>query len=115
MTFGMLVQLPVSVAFGTDDEFDLRVRLERELTVALAATGAGACAGGEIDSSHLKLHLDTIPDPDQALDVTKAVLARSGVLGRAVVILETPCEADPDDRDWQVLWPPNYSEVLHLA
>ena len=31
MTYGMIVQLPVSVAFGTDEEFDLRVRLESDL------------------------------------------------------------------------------------
>ena len=32
MTHGMTVQLPVSVAFGTDAEFDLRVQLESDLT-----------------------------------------------------------------------------------
>jgi hypothetical protein len=115
MTFGMIVQLPVSVAFGSDEEFDLRVRLERELSAALAEAGAGECAGGEIDTSHLKLHLEAIVDPRSALDVTKAVLARAEVLGRAVVVLETRCEADPDDRDWQVLWPPNYSGAFRVA
>ena len=87
MTFGMIVQLPVSVAFGSDEEFDLRIRLERELSAALAEAGAGECAGGEIDTSHLKLHLEAIVDPRSALDVTKAVLARAEVLGRAVVVL----------------------------
>ena len=115
MTFGMIVQLPVSVAFGTDEEFDLRVRLERELATALAESGAGECAGGEIDTSHLKLYLEAIPDPHRALDTAKAVLERADVLHRAVVVLETRCKADPDDRDWKVLWPPNYAGVFRVA
>ena len=115
MTFGMIVQLPVSVAFGSDEEFDLRVRLERELATALAEARAGECAGGEIDTSYLKLHLEAISDPNPALEVVKAVLARAEVLGRAVVVLETRCQADPDDRDWQVLWPPNYSGAFRVA
>ena len=40
MTYGMTVQLPVSVAFGTDEEFDLRVQLESDLTRALASAHA---------------------------------------------------------------------------
>src|SRR5213082_2502060 len=115
MAFGMIVQLPVSVAFGTDEEFDLRVRLERELAAALAAARAGECAGGGIDTSHLNLHLDNVPDPPAALGVVKDVLARSGLLGRAVVVLETHDPGDPDDRDWQVLWPPNYTGPLRVA
>ena len=107
MAFGMIVQLPVSVAYGTDEEFDLRVRLERELATALAAAKAGECSGGEIDTSHMNLRLDGIADPVPALAATKEVLARSGLLSRAVVVLETRCESDPDERDCQVLWPPN--------
>jgi hypothetical protein len=115
MAFGMIVQLPVSVAFGTDEEFDLRVRLERELATALTEAGAGECAGGEIDTSHLKLYLEAIPDPGRALDATKTVLDRANVLGRAVVVLETRCHADPDDRDWKVVWPPNYVGAFRVA
>jgi len=115
MAFGMIVQLPVSVAFGTDEEFDLRIRLERELGQALAEAGAGECAGGEIDTSHLKLYLEVIPDPQPALDAAKAVLEQADVLGRSVVVLETRNEEDPDDRDWKVLWPPNYSGAFRVA
>jgi hypothetical protein len=115
MTFGMIVQLPVSVAFGTDEEFDLRVRLERELGAALAAARAGECAGGGIDTSHLSLHLDKVSDPPAALGVVKDVLSGAGLLGRAVVVLETRCPNDPDDPDRQVLWPPSTSGVTRVA
>ncbi len=115
MTAGMIVQLPVSVAFGTDEEFDLRVRLERELTTALAAVGAGECSSSETDSSYTKLYLGNIADTATTLNVVKDVLARSGLLGRATVVLETRSKADPDDPTWQVLWPLNHSAVVHSA
>jgi hypothetical protein len=105
MTYGIIVQLPVSVAFGTDQEFDLRVQLESDLTRALAAARAGDCIGGGIDTSHLNLHFDGITDPPSALSLLKQVLAAAGQLNRAVIILETPSMTDPDERDQQVLWP----------
>ena len=115
MTYGMIVQLPVSVAFGTDDEFDLRVQLESDLTRALSAAGVGECAGGGIDTSHLTLQFDNITDPPLALRLLKQVLAAAGQLGRAVIVLETPSAADADDRDLQVLWPPNHAGKFRLA
>ncbi len=111
MTAGLIVQLPVSVAFGTDEEFDLRVRLERELTAALTAVGAGGCESSEIDSSHMNFHLSGIADPISTLNVAKDVLARSGLLGRAVIVLETRSKADPDDPNLQVLWPLNQTSI----
>jgi hypothetical protein len=105
MTHGIIVQLPVSVAFGTDDEFDLRVQLESDLTRALASARAGECIGGGIDTSHLNLQFDGITDPPVALSLLKQVLAAAGQLNRAIIILETPSVTDPDDRDQQVLWP----------
>lgn len=115
MTSGLIVQLPVSVPFGTDEEFDLRVQLERELATALAGTATGEYAGGEIDTSHMNLRLDAVADPVRVLVVVKEVLARNGQLWRATIVLESRCEADPDDRDWQVVWPPNHSGVFRVA
>ena len=108
MTHGITVQLPVSVAFGTDEEFDLRVQLESDLTRAFAsAHRPGECVGGGIDTSHLNLQFDGITDPPVALSLLKQVLAAAGQLSRAVIILETPSVTDADDRDQQVLWPAN--------
>jgi len=108
MAHGMIVRLPVSVSYGTDEEFDLRVRLEHELATALAATRVGECVGGGIDTTHLNLHLEGISDPPAALAVVKGVLDGAGVLDRTLVVLETLSPANPDDCDQQVLWPANY-------
>ncbi len=115
MTHNMIVQLPVTVAFGTDAEFDLRVQLERELAAALAAARAGECAGGGIDTSHMNLQLEGISDPSAALGVVKDVLTAAGLLARAVIVLETRPAADPDDRDLQVLWPLNHTGLVRVA
>jgi hypothetical protein len=115
MTHGMIVQLPVSVAFGTDAEFDLRVQLEGDLTRALAGARAGECVGGGIDTTHLNLHFDGITDPPLALSLMKQVLAAAGRLNQAVILLETPSLSDPDDRDQQLLWPANQAGKVRVV
>jgi hypothetical protein len=102
---GMIVQLPVTGAFGTDEDFDLRNLLERELGAALAAAQLGECGRGEIEAGRMRVCLEAISDPARALDVVKGVLAGMKLLHRAVVALETRCEADPDETDRQILWP----------
>jgi hypothetical protein len=101
MAIGIIVRLPVTVAFGTDEEFDLRVHLEREF----AATLSGAEAAGRIDTDFMTVRLDGVADPDSALRTVKEVLDRNGLLDRAVVMVETPSPLDPDDRDSRVVWP----------
>lgn len=102
---GMIVQLPVTGAFGSDEDFDLRNLLERELGAALAAAAAGECGRGEIDAGQMCVYLESIRDPARTLDIVKGVLAGMKLLHRAVIALETRCEADPDEIDRQILWP----------
>ena len=109
MTLGMIVQLPVTGAFGTDADFDLRTQLERELNAALVAEGAGECGRGETDTGRMSVYLESVSDPNATLRVVKDVLARHKLLSRATVVLETRSEADPDDIDRLTLWP------LHAA
>jgi hypothetical protein len=105
MAHAMIVQLPVTGAFGTDEDFDLRTQLERDLGAALNREGAGECGRGEIDDGRMSVSLETVADPVLVLRVVKDVLARLKQLHRATVVLETRCEADPDDIDRQILWP----------
>lgn len=115
MACGMIVQLPVTGAFGTDEDFDLRTQLERELGAALTAELAGECGRGEIAEGRMCICLEAITDPDAALRVVKDVLARTKVLQRAVVVLETRNEADPDDTERQVVWSVPHGVPIRVA
>ena len=115
MAHEMVVQLAVTGAFGTDDDFDLRTQLERELAIALTAELAGECGRGEIEDGRMSVPLTGVADPTIALHVVKAVLAQLQVLHRATVLLETRSEADPDDIDRQVLWPVHHPTAARVA
>lgn len=105
MACGLIVQLPVTGAFGTDEDFDLRTQVEKELGAALTQEKVGECGRGETDNGRMSIYLEAIADSAVALRIVKDVLTRLKQLNRATVVLETRCEADPDDIDRQVLWP----------
>ena len=115
MAHAMIVQLPVTGAFGTDADFDLRTQVERELGAALARERAGECGRGEIDDGRMCVHVENVADAAAALRVVTDVLARLKQLHRATVVLETRCEADPDDIDRQTLWPIHHPAPARVA
>jgi hypothetical protein len=115
MACGLIVQLPVTGACGTDEDFDLRTELEKELGIALAHEQLGECGRGETDSGCMSVYLESIADPIVALRVVKDVLMRLKQLQRATVVLETRCEADPDDIDRQTLWPVHHNSPARVA
>lgn len=105
MDHEMVVQLPVTGTVGTDDDFDLRTRLERELATALAVELAGDCGRGEIEDGRMSVPLTGVSDPIATLRIVKHVLSQLQLLNQATVVLERRCETDPDDIDRQVVWP----------
>ena len=115
MACGIIVQLPVTGAFGTDEDFDLRTQLERELEAALSAELAGECGRGGIEGGRMCIRLEAITDPALALRVVKDVLARFKVLHRAIVVLETRSEVDPDDIDREILWSVSHATPVGAA
>ncbi len=115
MAFAMVVQLPVTGAYGTDDEFDLRTQLEREFNAALIAEVAGECGRGETEAGRMSVYLESIADPAQALRIVKEVLTQCRQLHRASVILETRSDADPDEIDRQILWPTQPTPTVRVA
>jgi hypothetical protein len=115
MACGLIVQIPVTGAFGTDADFDLRTQLERELEAALGAELAGECGRGEIEDGRMCIYLEAIADPALALRVVKDVLARLKVLNRAIVLLETRSDVDPDDIDREILWGAPHGAPIRVA
>ncbi|MCS6863662.1 MAG: hypothetical protein RMJ56_01535 [Gemmataceae bacterium] len=115
MATTILVQLPVTGAVGTDDDFDLRAHLERELNLALLTEEAGECDRGEIDGGWMRIRLVQIVDPAQTLAIVKDVLARAHLLHRAVIALETCRDTDTDDVDREILWPVQPAAAVGLA
>lgn len=105
MTLGMVVRLPVNGAFGTDEDFDLRARLEHDLDTALIAGCAGECGRGVTDAGFANISLESITDSNTAFTLVKGVLERHGLLGRVTVLLELPVAGDADDVERRVLWP----------
>ncbi|MBY0458353.1 MAG: hypothetical protein K2V38_13520 [Gemmataceae bacterium] len=110
MTSAMVVRLPVTGTFGTDEEFDLRAALEHDLHAALTAGGVGDCGLGETDAGFACIALEDVSDPDVALDLALDVLARHGQLHRATIFLQTAGD-DPDEIDRHVLWPRHLAGV----
>ncbi|QJW96720.1 hypothetical protein [Frigoriglobus tundricola] len=115
MAYVMIVQLPVTGAYGSDEDFDLRTQLERDLASALARARAGEVARGEIDGGRMSVVLESFTDVDFTLGVVKDVLARLKQLHRATVVLETNCEADPDDVDRETLWPIRHTSPVRIG
>lgn len=115
MAYDIVVQLPVTVPFGTDEEFDLRVRLQRELAEAFRSGGDGRAVAGEIDADHILLRLEGLDDPQRAFELVRGVLGRGGLLERATVVLESALPNDPDERVSRVLWPPDPAPALRFG
>lgn len=105
MACGMIVQLPAATAFGTDVDFDLRTLLEREISAALGAHPVAECGRGEIEGGRMSVRLDAVADHAVAFRLVTGVLSRLKQLDRAVVVLETRSDSDPDDTHSQTLWP----------
>lgn len=115
MATTIIVQLPVTGAVGTDEDFDLRTHLERELNLALRAEEAGECERSEIDGGWMRLWLVNGVDPGQTLEIVKDVLARDHLLPRAIIALETCHDVDTDDIHREILWPVQPAAAVGLA
>ena len=115
MANAMIIQLPVTGAYGSDEDFDLRTQLERDLAAALTRNRAGEVARGEIDGGRMSVVLEALTDADHTLGVVKDVLARLKQLNRATVVLETSCEADPDEVDRETLWPLRHTSPVRIG
>jgi hypothetical protein len=108
-TRSFLVQLPSSDNPG---DMALLFRLEGEIGAALAASGIGKTDGWDTGSGNMNVFSEIIPDRwEEALTLTRAILAGAGVERDAVIAIS---EGEGDDRTLRVVWPPAYDGVFRF-
>jgi hypothetical protein len=113
MACEIVVQVKVSGDVGTDDEFELRKRLEQELLAELSHTRApnkervAEFGRSEPDRGRINVILEAVTDPAAAFGIVKGVLKRLQLLDRhgTSVTTQTWSDADPDDVTAKILWP----------
>ena len=108
-TRSFLVQLPSS---NDPDDMALLLRLEGEIGAALAGSGIGKTDGWDTGSGNMNVFSDVVPDRwEEALTLTRAILARAGVERDAVIAIS---EGEGDDRTLRVVWPPDYDGLFRF-
>ena len=113
MTHHMTVQIPITGKWGTDEELDLRHRLEEEFQDELGELGS--VDGGDIGSGNMNVFIYGIADFAPALDRVKAVLTRHHVLDRAVIQRSAyRNEEDDEPEEQMVVWPENFTGTFRL-
>jgi hypothetical protein len=113
MIHDMIVQLPITGHWGTDEEMDLRHQLEEEFQQELG--GLGSVDGGDIGSGNMNVFIYRIPEFPPALERVKAVLTRHALLDKAVIERSTfQNEGDDEPSEEVVVWPENYTGVFRL-
>jgi hypothetical protein len=72
---------------GSDDEFELRLRMEHVLDTELKSFGGGRCGGGDMGSGKATVFL-MVRDPAQAVPRLLLALRREGLLTDRVLVTE---------------------------
>jgi len=102
----VFVQFPVD-GFGTDEEFDIRCRMEELLDAELKSFGGGMCGGGDMGSGGATVFL-MVRDPASAVPRLLAALRREGLLTDRVKVFE---DTGPGYKCW---WPEGYAGGFSL-
>lgn len=113
MVHSMIVQLPITGRWGTDEEMNLRHQLEAVFQSELGALGD--VSGGDIGSGNMNIFIEQVPDLDPALQCVKGVLTQHAVLDKAVIQVTTFQNPDDDEPvEERVVWPDNYNGQFRL-
>ena len=102
----VFVQFPVD-GFGSDEEFDLRERIEEVLDAELKSFGGGECTGGDMGSGGATVFL-MVRDPTAAVPRLLEALRREGLLTDRLVVAE---DTGPEYKFW---WPEGYRSRFSL-
>lgn len=93
--------------WGTDEDFQRRLRLEKLLGAALGAAGVGECDGGDGGSGTMNANM-FVTDPAAARAVILRVLAENGYADDTVVHYSATDEETGDEIEESVWWPEDY-------
>jgi hypothetical protein len=102
----VFVQFPVD-RLGTDDEFNLRIRMEDVLDAELKSFGGGRCGGGDMGSGKATVFL-MVRDPDNAVPRLLLALRRQGMLTDRVLVTQ---DTGSGYKFW---WPEGYRGSFSL-
>jgi uncharacterized protein (TIGR03067 family) len=107
----VVVQLAV-FGFGTDAEFQRRLRIEDVVGAALEAGSNGSCTGGEGGSGTLNAFF-SVRNPRRARGIILAALRDEGLLEGATVAFRRDT-GEEESADWEVWWPEDFEGEFSL-
>jgi hypothetical protein len=103
----VFVQFPVR-GLGTDDDFELRTRIEQVLDAELRSFGGGRSGGGDMGSDKATVFL-VVRDPARALPRLLDALQREGWLTARLLVTEDT------GRGYRFWWPDGYPGTFSLV
>jgi len=107
LTENVFVQFPVR-GLGTDDDFELRTRVEHVLDAELRSFGGGRCGGGDMGSGKATVFL-AVRDPARAMPRVLDGLRREGLLTDRFLATEDT------GRGYRFWWPAGYRGRFSLV
>jgi hypothetical protein len=104
----VIVQIPTQGGWPTNDEVELRWRIESLLDDALGWVGNGHCDGGDAGSGSMNVFCYVV-DAKASAQTMVETLREHGLLDKLIIALD-----DEDTDAMKVLWPPDYQGTFSL-
>jgi hypothetical protein len=110
---GLIIQLPISESWGTDEEFDLGCQLEIALDELFRRHGCGIVDGNDVGSGSMNIFTYTNEENwNRALDIVLGELKKHELLEKVIIAKSVPI--GEDDRGHQVIWPKDFKGEFAL-
>ncbi|MBI1914524.1 MAG: hypothetical protein HYS12_07270 [Planctomycetes bacterium] len=115
-TLGMIIQLPLTGFWGTDDEMSARDNLAEALEVLFQRSGLGAFDGTDCGSGTTNLFTYGIAPAnwDRAVEMVLSQLRQRHLSERAIIVKSLPDEPDDGSEKWIVVWPRDFQGRFSL-
>jgi Fe-S cluster assembly iron-binding protein IscA len=116
VSLGMIIQLPLTGRWGTEDEIQARDELAEALEDLLEREGLGEFSGTDVGSGSANLFIDGInaAEWEQAVQVVLDELKRRRLGERALIVKSLPEGQEEGGSGWVVVWPKDYRGRFRL-